>query len=348
MKLQGFILVGVILLSGIVLQNTPGILSSEESVATESYTSIAHAAPDMKTSAQLLRTSGVATTQSTGTPIDQGTVTAAPDDTTDVTDSVQATGISGDTLPKTESGGDILSGDTCTTPSASIVLAKDLDDGEVFFEKNSNHRWPIASITKLMAAVVVMDQYDFSQSVAITQEMHDAVAPYATFKVGEQYSINDLVRAAIVASSNDAAYGLASVMGEKEFIKAMNDKAQQLGMSETLYWEPSGLSYLNQSTANDLFKLMRYIYHTYPTLLETSRRSSVTVRDLASGTRHTLKSTDAFAGTSAFYGGKTGTIDESGQNLLTLFEKNGKLVMMLVMGSSDRFGDVEHMYDCLP
>ena len=339
---------GVILLSGIVLKNAPGMASSGgASAETETYTSVAQVSPDMMMSSQILRAAGSANDQSTGTPVDQSSPAIATDDNVDVKDSVQATGISGDTLQKAV-GNDKVMGDACTTPPASVVLAKDLDDGEVFFEKNSDHRWPIASITKLMTAVVVMDQYDFSQSVTITQEIHDAVAPYTTLQVGERYSINDLVRATIVASSNDAAYALSNVMGENEFVKAMNDKAEKLGMSETLYWEPSGLSYLNQSTANDLFKLLKYIYQTYPTLLETSRKSSVRVRDLAANQYHTLKSTDAFAGKSYFYGGKTGTIDESGQNLLTLFEKHGKLIMMLVMGSSDRFVDIQTMYDCIP
>lgn len=232
-------------------------------------------------------------------------------------------------------------------PTANIFLAEDLKTGEIFFQKNISYRWPIASITKLMTAVIVMDQYDFSESAEITQESIDKVSPYNVFDAGEKYSINDLIRASVVASSNDAAYTLAGMIGEKEFIDEMNKKAKELEMTDTIFWEPSGLSYLNQSTANDLFKLIKYIYNTYPNLLATTRKESVYVTDMVKGVRHKLNNTDAFAGLNNFYGGKTGYIDESGQNLLTLFEKNGDIISIMVLGSDDRFGDIEKIYNCV-
>ncbi len=232
-------------------------------------------------------------------------------------------------------------------PTANIFLAEDLRTGEIFFQKNISYRWPIASITKLMTAVIVMDKYDFSESAEIKQEIIDKVSPYNVFDAGEKYSINDLVRAAVVASSNDAAYTLANIIGEKEFIDEMNKRAKELGMTDTIFWEPSGLSYLNQSTANDLFKLIKYIYNNYPNLLATTRKENVYVTDIVKGIRHKLNNTDAFAGLNNFYGGKTGYIDESGQNLLTLFEKNGNIISIMVLGSEDRFGDVEKIYNCV-
>lgn len=247
------------------------------------------------------------------------------------------------------SDSDIISscGDFSEKPTANILLAKDINSGSSFFEKNIYYRWPIASLSKLMVAVVVMDQYDFSKKVEITKDIIDSVKPYNTFKEGEKYSINDLVRATLVASSNDAAYALASVLGKKKFVFEMNKKAKKLGMSDTIFWEPSGLSYLNQSTASDLYRLIKYIHDMYPSLLGTTRRRYVYITDLAHHKKYKLKNIDEFAGMDNFYGGKTGYIDESGENLLTLFQKDGKTIAIMVLGSSNRFGDIKKIYNCI-
>lgn len=158
-----------------------------------------------------------------------------------------------------------------------------------------------------------MEHFDFSDTVDITKDTEDAVGEYHTFFTGQRYSVNDLVRSALVFSSNDAAYALAYHWGYDDFVALMNKKAQELGMTQTHFVEPSGLSYLNQSTAQDLYTLVNYIYHTYPVLFETTRRTSVTVHDLNSGDNKTFSSNNSFAGRGDFFGGKTGYIDEWGR-----------------------------------
>jgi len=235
----------------------------------------------------------------------------------------------------------------CADIGVSIFFVQPLDGDSAIIEHNSDNRWPIASITKLMSSLVASDGMDPATPVTITQWVRDQVGVYASFGVGSTLSVNDLVRSALVASSNDAAYALAESYGYDAFIAQMNDRANALGMSQTTFFEPSGLSYLNQSTARDLVALLRYLYHQRPSLLETTRKKSISVRDLTKGKYVTLFSTDSFAGQSTFYGGKTGYIDESGQNLVGIFKVDGTLFAAVVLGSNDRFGDMQTLLDCV-
>ncbi len=338
MKVQALILVGIILFSGFVLQNAPGFSPSE---GGEKFEVVRAQTQIINTAPRTLIARPEAVNEEEGD--DNKNVVMSNDDPQDdkiltsSSDLIEAPAIQNETTGSSE----------CYDPNTTIVLAKTIDTQEVLLERNANYRWPAASITKLMTTVIAMDLLDFATTTIITQEIHDAVASHNTFEVGERYSINDLVRASLVASSNDATYALAEQIGIEEFVKKMNEKAKTLGMSETLFWEPSGLSYLNQFTANDLYALVTYIYHTYPALLEATQRTELSVYDLTSGTYRRLSNTNLFAGQSNFYGGKTGYIEESGQNLLALFNVDGKIVMIVVMASNDRFTDVERIYNCL-
>jgi D-alanyl-D-alanine endopeptidase (penicillin-binding protein 7) len=127
----------------------------------------------------------------------------------------------------------------------------------------------------------------------------------------------------------------------------MNDKAKEISMSQTNFDDPSGLSYLNQSTAHDLFLLLSYVKKQYPYILDVTRQSTVTIRNKTTDIRKTLTNINEFAGRSDFLGGKTGFIDLSGGNLISLFYKNGKMVYIGVLGSPDRFGETEKILSCI-
>lgn len=230
---------------------------------------------------------------------------------------------------------------------AHIVLARILGEGKTVLEKNIRSRWPIASVTKLMTALVTLDEIPLSQTGEITKEIREKVGDFFTLAVGEKYAAQDLLRAMMISSSNDAAYALAHIMGEEEFIRKMNLKAQALLMTQTAFFEPSGLSYLNQSTAYDLSLLLQYIYQERPIIFEMSRQKSMTARDIVSGRNKILSNTNIFSGKDNFFGGKTGYIDESQGNLVTLFRKNGKIISIIVLGSADRFTETEKIFSCV-
>ncbi len=230
---------------------------------------------------------------------------------------------------------------------AKIFMAKDLNQGTVILGQNINQRWPIASISKLMTTVIASENMSPTTTITITQEMIDATQGNAYFAAGQKYTVSDLIRAALVFSSNDAAYALADTYGRAAFVAKMNQKAQDLLMTQTSYFEPSGLSYLNQSTAQNLSLLMRYIYAHHPELLAITRMRSITLHDLASGKNKTFSNIDYFAGNAQFIGGKTGYIDQSGENLITLFTlKGGNPIMLLVLSSPDRFTETQQLLSC--
>ncbi|MFA6136068.1 MAG: serine hydrolase [Candidatus Paceibacterota bacterium] len=235
----------------------------------------------------------------------------------------------------------------CRSVSSKIFAIKDLDDNKVILEKNPDNHWPVASITKLMTAIVALENLNLSSVVEITQEAILSADGFSTLAIKEKYSVEDLLEASLVFSSNDASYALAQGLGQDIFVQKMNDKAKEIGMSQTSFVEPSGLSYLNQSTANDLATLLSYIYRNHPLILNMTRQKTASIKERVSGKTKKFSNIDLFAGQSNFFGGKTGFIDQSGGNLVTLFQKGGKMFFVGVLGSQDRFGEVSKLLECI-
>ena len=149
----------------------------------------------------------------------------------------------------------------------------------------------------------------------------------------------------LIVSSNDAAVAVAENFGEREFINEMQKKASELKMFQTTYLEPTGLSFINQSTADDLAKLATYIYFNHPEILEISRQKETELLELKSNTARKLLSIDKFAGEPDFIGGKTGYIEEADRNLIALFEINGKTILTITLGADDSFEETARLKD---
>ena len=139
----------------------------------------------------------------------------------------------------------------------------------------------------------------------------------------------------VLTSSNDAAEALADFYGRKEFIDKMNVKALELGMKDTEFFDPSGLSDLNQSTAFDIKKLAVYLIERYWNIF------SVTVRPRLAVGGKSLQNINQFSGKEGFLGGKTGYLETAKRNLVSLFRINGKRILFIVLGSPDHYADTE-------
>ncbi|MFA5098936.1 MAG: serine hydrolase [Candidatus Paceibacterota bacterium] len=224
------------------------------------------------------------------------------------------------------------------------MLAKYIDDG-IIFESNSENRWPIASITKLMTAVVALEKTDTGKEIKITEEIVNVEGLAGGFKVGESFKELDLIKAMLVASSNDAAEAIAENFegGKQAFVDEMQKKATGLKMFQTTYLEPTGLSFINQSTAKDLSILMSYIYSEHPEILDISRQEEIRIIDLQSGKLKKILNIDKFAGQEDFVGGKTGFIDESGRNLIGVFDISGKMIVTVVLGANNSFDETSEL-----
>lgn len=162
---------------------------------------------------------------------------------------------------------------------SSVALVVDQETDEVVFSKNPHAVLPIASITKLMTALVVTDAgLPLDERVTVTQNDVDATTgSVSRLRVGTQLRRGEMLRLALMASENRAAHmlGRSYPGGLPRFVEAMNHKAQMLGMDGTRYVEPTGLSSDNRSSAQDLARLVRAasvhpIIREYSTSLEAS------------------------------------------------------------------------------
>ena len=226
---------------------------------------------------------------------------------------------------------------------AALIKYMDYNYNRDVFSKNADERWPIASVSKLMTAVAALETIGWEQKVSVSEKAVATEGIAGNLQANEIYSVRDLIKAMLITSSNDAAVALSEAVGEKEFIDAMQKKARELGMLQTTYLEPTGLSFVNQSTANDLSKLVDYIYQNEPELFKISRMRQAQITDLKSGKTKTLDNINSFAGQNDFLGGKTGYIDESGRNLVALFDIDGRKVLTVTLGSEDSFAETDKL-----
>lgn len=237
----------------------------------------------------------------------------------------------------------------------SAGLVRELQSDTNIYAINDHMRWPLASITKLMTAVVALETLGSNQVVTVSQTAVDVEGVAGGLTVGRRYTTGNLIIAMMTVSSNDAATALAETYDQSVetpeqftsalsktayFVDAMNQKAVELGMNETVFGDSTGLSMVSQSSAVDLQKLIRYVVATHPEVLEITRHLQNTVRD-AAGKSYDLRNINALAGRPDFLGGKTGHTDQSLDNLVSLFEFERKTYVIVVFGAQDRFKETE-------
>ena len=235
----------------------------------------------------------------------------------------------------------VSAGEPVTTPisPAPIFLMATLNKDQYIFSKNNTNRWPMASITKLMTAVIARELISPSESIEVSISAQASEGIAGGFTAGELFIRDDLIKALILVSSNDAAVALAEKSGMENFVLAMNTKAKTLGMNETFFIEPTGLSALNQASAEDLRILARYIYDEHPDIFSYSRLREITITESKTGRKRLLFNINEFAGRADFIGGKTGFTEEAGGNLLSIFSINSEPIIIVILNSKDRFGD---------
>src|SRR5687767_14920980 len=232
---------------------------------------------------------------------------------------------------------------------SSSALVQDAATGEVVFGKNPEAVVPIASITKLMTAMVILDAgLDLDETIKLSRE--DAVAMKGSrsrLRTGLEIARGDLLLLALMASENRAAAALGTSYpgGLEAFIDAMNLKAAAIDMHDSRFVEPTGLSPANVSTASDLAKMVRAA-HDYPLIREYSTKSRATVR--ASGRALQYGNTNGLVRSSYWEIGlsKTGYISEAGRCLVMqvrLADKDLIVVLLDSWGKQSRIGDANRL-----
>ena len=231
--------------------------------------------------------------------------------------------------------------------TAQAALVKELKSGAKIFEKDGSRRWPLASLTKLMTAVVARESFRGGERVTVGAAAVESAGSAGDFQAGEVFRAEDLINAALVISSNDAAAALADFYGARDFVEKMNAQAMTLKMEETIFFDPTGLSVLNQTGVADLEKLVSYILKHHPAVFEVTTRPKITVTELNSEKARSIGNNNRFAGRPDFLGGKTGYLDDANGNLISLFTdaKRENQFLIIVLGADDRFLETEKLYE---
>jgi len=232
---------------------------------------------------------------------------------------------------------------------SASVLVQDADTGEIVFTKNSEAIVPIASITKLMTAMVTIDRgLDLEDRIVLSREDVDTrKGSRSRLKTGGVLTRGELLLVALMASENRAAAALGRTYpeGMQAFVEAMNRKAAELGMTDSRFVDPTGLSSGYVSSARDLAKLVNAA-HGYELIREFSTRDRTTVS--VYGRPMTFRNTNGLVRSSHWEIGlsKTGYISEAGRCLVMrvrLASKDLIVVLLDSWGKQSRIGDANRL-----
>jgi serine-type D-Ala-D-Ala endopeptidase (penicillin-binding protein 7) len=232
---------------------------------------------------------------------------------------------------------------------SSAVMVQDAATGEVVFAKNGESIVPIASITKLMTAMVILDRnLDLEQRIFLSREDFDAKkGTRSRLRPGTALTRDELMLLALMASENRAAAALGRTYpgGTPAFVKAMNEKAAELNMTDSRFVEATGLSPANVSSPRDLAKLVRAA-HAYPLIREYSTRDRATIK--AFNRPMHFRNTNGLV-RNAHWDielSKTGYISEAGRCLVMhvrLASKDLIVVLLDSWGKQSRIGDAHRI-----
>ncbi len=223
---------------------------------------------------------------------------------------------------------------------SSAVLVLDESNNKILFSRNADEAVPIASITKLMTALVVLEaDQDLDEVIAITRaDANLERTNVSRLAVGTKLKRGELMHLALMSSENRAAHALGRNYpgGLVEAVRAMNAKAQELGMTRSKFVEPTGLSSLNVSTPGDLGKLVNAASHN-----ATINRYSTDESHVFTVGKHKLefRSTDSLTRNSAWdiVLQKTGYIKEAGRCLVMKARISGRNVVIVLLNSYGKY-----------
>lgn len=233
---------------------------------------------------------------------------------------------------------------------AEAAVVFDTETGNAVWELNAREPRPIASITKVMTAMLFLDEApDLDLDVVVSRrDVRSASTTY--LRRGERVSLRDLVHLALVASDNVAARVLAraSRWGTRRFISRMNAMAAELGLEQTRFTDPSGLHEGNVSSAHDVSRLMAAAGR-HPGIARIISKRSYRIR--TSRQNRVIRNTNRLLDTRPdVVGGKTGYIDEAGYCLATLIRVGDRAMSVVVLGARSnggRFSETRRLADWL-
>ena len=229
--------------------------------------------------------------------------------------------------------------------SAKAHLAVDLKSNFLFSGENLEKNYPIASITKLVSALVATEYINLWKKIKILPE--DIIfTSIPRLKVGELWTGFDLLYLLLNESSNEAAQALSRFLGKEYFVQMMNKKAKSLGMENSYFKDPSGISLENQSSPKDLYLLAKYLYFNRTFILNLTKGTlypHLTMRKIEN-----LKNFNCFFGKDYLLGGKIGKMKQEETSLSIVeieFKQEKRPIAIIVLGSKDACKDSQKILD---
>jgi D-alanyl-D-alanine carboxypeptidase (penicillin-binding protein 5/6) len=233
--------------------------------------------------------------------------------------------------------------------TAHSVLMYDLTTNKAVFEKNPREKLPMASLTKIMTAIIALENKRSDDRYVVRKENlvgEDSMG----LSEGETLPFEDLIYGLMLPSGNDAAEVLAAnyAGGRSVFIEAMNDKAKALGLTDTHFSNPSGLQGdgIQHTTTYDLLVMTRYALDNFPLFAKVVSTASYDIAETSTHKAYTLfNETNLLTTYQGVKGVKTGYTPEAGLCLITYIDYGGHKIIGIILNSENRRGEMKELLD---
>lgn len=233
---------------------------------------------------------------------------------------------------------------------ARAVVVYDVTRDTFLLEKNADVQLPLASLTKVMLALIAIQNLSASTTILITPESLRQEGSTG-LRIGERWKLQDLIDATLVPSSNDGAEAIALAIGNGDVLKtvmAMNKRARDIGLNSTYFLNPTGLDESATQagaygSSRDVARLFAYITRNYPDFLAGTTQNGVRIISETGIEHTTINTNEALGQIPGLIAGKTGMTNLAGGNLAVVFDLNiGRPIVVVVLGSTSegRFDDV--------
>lgn len=228
-------------------------------------------------------------------------------------------------------------------------IAIDIETGTILYAKNENKRLAIASITKLMTTLIIIEENKLDEVVTVSKNATGTEGSQMQLKPGEEITVENLLYGSMIHSANDAAIALAEYNAGtvSNFVDKMNNRAVELGLINTHFANPIGLdSSQNYSSALDIAKLAQFIYHN-KFIKKAAKIKELEVKSASGKYTHKLTTTnDLLNSYLKIKGLKTGQTREAGLCLVSIAEnEKGNEIITIVLNSPARFQETKILVD---
>lgn len=256
--------------------------------------------------------------------------------------------------PSIVSSQDLVSLDGSLTASGVVIV--DLDSGQTVYMRGADKPRPMASLTKLMTALLIIENHSLDEIVMVPPKAADVVGTDVHLPINNRFTVGDLLSALLIPSANDAAFALAvfDAGSMEDFSAKMNQRAKELGLSGTSYENSIGFDDTHQESSPRDLALLAMSVLRHDAIRERMSMQQASIRSLEGNSialYHShqlldapltamLTDTGSQSGKAIVSAGKTGTTDDAGQCLLSIVEASGRRYVAVLLNSRDRYADM--------